>query len=158
MNWYNANKHCKSKGGKLVEIDSKEENTVLVKEINRREYTGKNFWIGLTDQGSGGNWWLASSGLKPSYLNWHGGEPNGRGNQNCARIRIGPYADWKDTWSDIGCAMTFVTNKIPLSSYTYMNGQKVFKTRNHKTTMHALCEFSQPTELPTAEGRLKQMI
>ena len=52
MNWFSANKYCKKEGAKLVEIDSEEENTALVEEINRRGYKDKNmnFWIGLTDR------------------------------------------------------------------------------------------------------------
>ena len=52
MSWFLANEHCKKEGGKLVEIDSEEENTALIKEINRRRYKDKNmnFWIGLTDR------------------------------------------------------------------------------------------------------------
>ena len=103
MNWKNAHNHCKSKGGKLVEIDSEEENTALVEEIKRREYTQKKmiFWIGLTDLGSEGDWRLASSGLKPSYEKWHEGEPNnGYGNEDCASIG---WIGWRDTWSDIIC-------------------------------------------------------
>ena len=38
MTWYAAKDRCKAKGGKLVEIDSEEENTALVDEINRRGY------------------------------------------------------------------------------------------------------------------------
>ena len=52
MSWFDANEHCKNEGGKLVEIDSEEENTALVEEITRRGYKDKNmnFWIGLTDR------------------------------------------------------------------------------------------------------------
>ena len=42
MDWFKANDHCKEKGGKLVEINSKEENTFLVLEINRKGYDNNN--------------------------------------------------------------------------------------------------------------------
>ena len=38
MTWFKAKDHCEREGGKLVEIDSEEENTALVDEINRRGY------------------------------------------------------------------------------------------------------------------------
>ena len=130
MNWWAANSYCKSGGEKLVEIDFEKENTALVEEINRSGYTGKNFWIGLTDWGTEGTWWLASGGLKATYEKWHVGGPNGGVNQNCARIRIGPNPDWKDTWSDINC-------------------EDMYHTKNY---MHALCEYSQKPEDPSTEG------
>ena len=36
MTWFFAKDHCEKEGGKLVEIDSEEENTALVEEINRK--------------------------------------------------------------------------------------------------------------------------
>ena len=42
MTWYAAKDRCKAKGGKLVEIDSEEENTFLVLEINRKGYDDNN--------------------------------------------------------------------------------------------------------------------
>ena len=39
MTWYEAKDHCAGDGGKLVEIDSEEENAALVDEIKRRGYT-----------------------------------------------------------------------------------------------------------------------
>ena len=42
MTWYAAKDRCKAKGGKLVEIDSEEENTFLVLEINRKGYDNDN--------------------------------------------------------------------------------------------------------------------
>ena len=38
MTWSEAKNLCKTKGGKLVEIDSEEENTALVDEIKRKGY------------------------------------------------------------------------------------------------------------------------
>ena len=42
MTWFEAKEHCEGIGGKLVEIDSEEENTALVDEINRRGYDNNN--------------------------------------------------------------------------------------------------------------------
>ena len=103
MTWFEAKDYCEGKGGKLVEIDSEEENTALVEEINRKGYTDRkmNFWIGLTDSKSEGDWRLASSGLRPSYLNWHEDQPNNvGGKEHCARI-----SSWKemDKWFDTDC-------------------------------------------------------
>ena len=39
MTWYEAKDHCAREGGKLVEIDSEEENAALVYETKRRGYT-----------------------------------------------------------------------------------------------------------------------
>ena len=64
MSWFAANEHCKRQGGKLVEIDSEEENSALVDEINKRGYADRkmHFWIGLTEQTEiEGEWRLASS-------------------------------------------------------------------------------------------------
>ena len=70
MTWFEAQEHCEGEGGKLVEIDSEEENTALVVEINRRGYAVKNinFWLGLSDLENDGDWRLASNALKPSEL------------------------------------------------------------------------------------------
>ena len=92
MSWFDAERHCEREGGKLVEIDSEEENRALVEEINRGGYKDRNmhFWVGLNELEADGNWRLASNGLEPTYLNWHEGEPNEGGNEHCARLRIGP--------------------------------------------------------------------
>ena len=70
MNWFEAKAHCKTEGGNLVEIDSKEENTALVEEIKRRGFSDRLFWMGMTDRGSEGEWILETNGSEPSHLNW----------------------------------------------------------------------------------------
>ena len=104
MNWFDAYDHCKSEGGKLVEIESEKENKALIEEIKRKRYTNRhmNFWIGLTDLGSEGDWRLASSGLKPSYVNWHDNQPNNEnGNEDCVIYNV------DQTWYDATCATPF---------------------------------------------------
>ena len=80
MNWFDANDLCKTEGGKLVEIDSEEENTALVEEMIKQGYGWKNmhFWMGLTDMKSEGDWIFESSGKNPSYKNWNTMEANNR--------------------------------------------------------------------------------
>ena len=136
LSWFDAEEHCNNEGGKLVEIDSEEENTALVDEINRRGYSDRNmhFWIGLNELEVDGDWRLASNGLEPTYLNWHAGEPNEEGSEHCARLRIGPSPYWRDTWSDVGCSVTsIIQGPYPAVS------------------MHALCEFETSTESPPTE-------
>ena len=133
MTWFEAKDHCESEGGKLVEINSSEENTALVDEIKSKGYSNQNmnmnFWMGLTDLGNEGDWILASNSLKPPYTNWDidTDQPNnGGGNEHCARIRTKPNSD-SDTWSDLDCNSTRAAYS-PLPS------------------MHALCEFDSPKE------------
>ena len=165
MSWFAAKEHCEGEGGKLVEIDSEEENLALVEEINKRGYVDRNmhFWIGLTDlkndtaeeedknyeddkddeddeddgdDRDDGDWRLASSGLKPSYLNWHEGEPEEGGNEHCARLRTGNTSSWKDMWSDVDCNVHQII-------------QGTFPAPPQLVSLHALCEFDPSKENPS---------
>ena len=125
MSWFVANDHCKGKGGKLVEIDSEEEQVALDQEIIRRGYRNTNrrmnFWMGLTDAESEGNWRLASNGLKPTFLSWHHSEPNdSEEGEDCAS-----WSGGLKSWYDIDCTKTF--------------------TKNNPVNMSALCEFDSST-------------
>ena len=70
--WFEANKTCKNRGARLVEIDSAKENDQIVREIKRRGYKERHFWIGSTDLKQEGIWRLESTGQKPGYTNWTG--------------------------------------------------------------------------------------
>ena len=135
MNWFKAKDHCEAEGGKLVEIDSPEENAALAEEIENRGLTDRNFWIGLTDRASEGDWRLASSGLEPSFKNWGLGEPNNAMglNEDCAQFSM--YYLSKTKWMDIDC------NK-DTTTFT-------------RRSLHPLCEFEfekSPTRSPLSEG------
>ena len=60
MSWHQANDYCKRSGGKLVEINSDEENRAIVEEIERKGYRHRKmyFWMGLTDLSEEGTWKL----------------------------------------------------------------------------------------------------
>merc|ERR1712037_115960 len=74
---------------RLVEIDSAEENRAIDAEMQRRNSFSQkiNFWLGITDRHSEGDWVLESTGKSVNFTNWNSGEPNnGNGNpgsENC---------------------------------------------------------------------------
>ena len=72
----------------LVEIDSAEENSVIIAEIKRRNFASEKieFWLGITDRHSEGHWVLESTGKSVVFTDWHSGEPNNNGPKHCAII------------------------------------------------------------------------
>ena len=82
-----------------------------------------HFWMGLSDVKREGDWRLASNNLKPSYLNWHWGQPTNSTDKNCARLRTGPNNSRKDTWADAKCMI------------------ETFPWKNVTISFHALCEY-----------------
>ena len=134
MSWFEAIDYCKSVGGKLVEIDSEEENAAIVEEINRGGYKNRSrfFWIGLTDANKEGTWKLASNGSKATFLNWNSRQPDDYdGNEDCAHLRTGGCPDWiLNDWADLDCNKTMV--KITCNFQT---------EAEYEFSMNALCEF-----------------
>ena len=54
MNWHMAKAACKERSGYLVEVDSHDENILLVAEKKRRNL--RHLWIGLNDVDDEGVW------------------------------------------------------------------------------------------------------
>ena len=95
--------------------------------------------MGLNDLKSEGDWRLASNdSKKPSYLNWHEGKPSNRTDEDCARLRIGPFPEWKNTWADEVCT-TETVNYQSHGSYS----------------QHALCEYDSWTTSSTDDTTTK---
>ena len=95
LNWIGARNFCSNNDGRLVEIDSEDENRVMRDYLNQT--TRCCSWIGLTDAGSEGVWRWTSTGLSPAYTNWGSGEPNNHGgNENCVNINGQRYGLWND--------------------------------------------------------------
>ena len=58
MSQPNAQKFCRAALSQLVEVNSREENEAIKAEINRRGFRSRKveFWMGVTDRQSEGNW------------------------------------------------------------------------------------------------------
>ena len=69
MKWSEAVDFCKDVGGKLLEIDSTEEDEDVTTIVTAQYGPGHAwFWLGLTDAAREGDWRLASTGVVPQYL------------------------------------------------------------------------------------------
>eukprot|EP00092_Neocalanus_flemingeri_P081679 GFUD01102073.1.p1 GENE.GFUD01102073.1~~GFUD01102073.1.p1 ORF type:complete len:277 (+),score=66.81 GFUD01102073.1:57-887(+) len=100
--WYEAREKCKEIGGYLVEINSQEEQDLIVSTSQALGWDGLKLtiWLVLNDIKTEGKWvWDHSQKrVNDGYTNWHVGEPNNSGNEDCA------HTGWKwNIWNDIPC-------------------------------------------------------
>ncbi|XP_050924431.1 CD209 antigen-like protein E isoform X5 [Lates calcarifer] len=107
--WKESRSFCKRRGGDLVKIDSREEQSFLEKTVRKKmDHDEDLFWIGLTDSKTEGEWlWVDDSPLNTSLSfwmtwepdNWTVDDPDG---ENCARI--GAIRDYDlIRWYDRSC-------------------------------------------------------
>ncbi|XP_025758272.1 CD209 antigen-like protein A isoform X6 [Oreochromis niloticus] len=94
--WNKSRDECRAKGGDLVKIDSREEQSFLerrLRDVMTRDED--KFWIGLTDSAAEGRWvWVDGSSLDQSLKFWSRNEPdNWKGHngehpdgEDCARM------------------------------------------------------------------------
>lgn len=101
LSWSKADELAKNKGGYLMEVNSSDEQKIVIELL---EYGSKpQYWIGGTDKDSEGTWkWVNGNGI--SYSNWASGEPN---NTNNTEHYMGVYSngtwnDFQDEHSDVG--------------------------------------------------------
>ncbi|XP_065326506.1 natural killer cells antigen CD94-like [Pelmatolapia mariae] len=101
--WNESSTECITKGGDLVKIDSKEEQSFLRIAIQQKiESNDDLFWIGLTDSAVEGRWlWVDGSPLNESLTfwffhepdDWTGEDPDG---EDCAKMG-------QTYWFDFSC-------------------------------------------------------
>lgn len=132
--WSDAAACSASRGGKLLEINSQQEQDAVFQEINNVFFDHTNtvapdgggasyIWLGGNDSGSEGNWvwngdndsqtspfWIGTSSGSPvngSYENW-GNEPDNWNNQDGLALAV---TDWPlgqaGQWNDV-----FITNQL----------------------------------------------
>lgn len=89
--WNKAQDYCKSLGGHLVTITSKEENKFLNSIVKNNKL--KNMWIGAEKKGENFKW---VTGEKWSYTNWDAGEPNNVFNMQNAVMMYTASGKWND--------------------------------------------------------------
>uniref|UniRef100_A0A3B4Y7V5 C-type lectin domain-containing protein n=1 Tax=Seriola lalandi dorsalis TaxID=1841481 RepID=A0A3B4Y7V5_SERLL len=94
--WEDSRNECKRRGGDLVKIDSREEQSFLKNRLQKMDNRDK-FWIGLTDSAVEGEWlWVDGSQLSKSFWfwqepdNWRLENPDG---EDCARMGEGWWWD-----------------------------------------------------------------
>ena len=85
----------------LVNIGSADENDFIEKNI-----LGGNldYWIGLTDSETEGNWKWANGATLTGYNNWASYQPNDYKGQDCAAIKGATQNSGK--WHDVSCYFT----------------------------------------------------
>ncbi|BFZ21758.1 hypothetical protein BsWGS_24796 [Bradybaena similaris] len=105
MTWQDAASMCRLSGGYLAEINTAEENTLIVNQIRTihtsfYDHVGSH-WIGSTDMFREGSWnWFSNDGWIGPFRNWAPGQPdNAGGIEHCLEIR--PAFDYK--WNDYMC-------------------------------------------------------
>ncbi|XP_076321669.1 lymphocyte antigen 75-like isoform X2 [Tachypleus tridentatus] len=85
--WLEAVEICQKEGAQLVEIDFsiEQEQTFLFSKLQKAHFT--DYWIGLREHQSKGNWMYSDSSILPKDFNlWGEGEPNSLFLLECARI------------------------------------------------------------------------
>ena len=105
--WRYARLNCQNFGGKLVKIESEDENKFI-----KTQYLsggGGRYWIGLSDIDNEGDWrWTDGTGIA-GYEKWRSGQPNNyENNQHCGAILKGKYygANYNAEWNDEKCSLT----------------------------------------------------
>ena len=70
VRWSKAKEYCQDLGGKLVEIESAEENEAIVEEIKKHSWSKelKQFWMGLTDRRHEGFFVIESTGQQHTHI------------------------------------------------------------------------------------------
>ncbi|XP_057559517.1 C-type lectin domain family 4 member E [Hippopotamus amphibius kiboko] len=99
MTWTASLKNCSSMGAHLVVINTQEEQEFLYHTKPKR----KEFYIGLTDQVTEGQWqWVDGTPFTKSLSFWDIGEPNNIVTvEDCATIR--DSSNPRQNWNDVPC-------------------------------------------------------
>ncbi|XP_066265875.1 C-type lectin lectoxin-Lio3-like [Branchiostoma lanceolatum] len=106
--WSEAAAVCEQDGGLLAMPKDEEMHQACV-ALKNNINSGVNFWIGLTDAQTEGQWrYVDGSGIT-SFNKWNPGEPNNLSTENCAHY----YP--QNTWNDLSCGtrMRFICQTVP---------------------------------------------
>ena len=97
-----SRKFCEKFNSHLVEINSEEENTAILAEIGQQGFHSRNieFWLGITDRHSEGNWVLESTGESLPFSKWETSQPDDGGEgEDCAHL--GSTGKWNDRFCEV---------------------------------------------------------
>uniref|UniRef100_A0A7N6AMN1 C-type lectin domain-containing protein n=1 Tax=Anabas testudineus TaxID=64144 RepID=A0A7N6AMN1_ANATE len=116
--WNQSRDYCRCRGGDLVKIDSREEQSFLELRLRTKMEDGDDkFWIGLTDSKEEGKWlWVDDSPLNTSLAFWGNTQPdNWTGNngenlpegEDCVLMGKKSGADDLKCWADVFCKSNY---------------------------------------------------
>ncbi len=92
LDWAAAADACETHGGRLARVDS-----VALAVALGAKFGHERWWLGANDREKEGEWrW--DDGRLADYGHWADGEPNSRGNEDCAS-----WAAVNGTWIDAPC-------------------------------------------------------
>ena len=96
MKWLHARNYCNARGYRLVSLTSASEhgNVALQAEAFK---PNKNWWLGLSDKASEGNFTWETGEPYGSFTAWGGPNPNNDGNEDCAELKTKGVHRWNDT-------------------------------------------------------------
>ncbi|KAI5106763.1 C-type lectin domain family 4 member F-like isoform X2 [Silurus meridionalis] len=98
--WSESRQNCKEKGADLVIINNREEQDIV--EVWRR---GEGAWIGANDRNNEGIWkWVDGTAVSDGF--WSSGEPNSKGEEDCAVS--GYRSEPVPNWVDISCDSQYI--------------------------------------------------
>ncbi|XP_028304431.1 low affinity immunoglobulin epsilon Fc receptor-like [Gouania willdenowi] len=98
--WSSARSYCQNKGADLVVINSREEMVFL----NSMYSSGKEVWIGLTDEGVEGKWvWVDGSPLTLTF--WGPNQPNSHNGKQQDCVEIWHQKTGIGEWNDESCTI-----------------------------------------------------
>ena len=92
QSWQQIQEFCRNWGGTLAVhgVKTRENRKTLIQNLS----INFNFWIGVNDIASEGNWvWVNGERASSSELIWYSGQPNGGRNQNCVGVHGNPTSD-----------------------------------------------------------------
>ncbi|XP_026203100.1 C-type lectin domain family 4 member E-like, partial [Anabas testudineus] len=116
--WNQSRDDCRHGGGDLVKIDSREEQSFLVRRLREKMNDDYDkFWIGLTDSQEEDKWlWVDDSPLNTSFLFWNDTQPdnwpgiNGENlpeGEDCVVMGKKSGVDDLKCWFDISCQWSY---------------------------------------------------
>ncbi len=98
MTWQEASSLAQESGGYLVTVNDQAENDFVRDSYRSHLEEGADIlWLGNNDIAVEGQW-VWENGEQVGYENWHVGEPNDEGGQDCGHMW---YMD--GTWDDTVC-------------------------------------------------------
>ena len=105
QSWQQSQNICRNWGGTLAVhgVKTRENRKTLIQNLSIGNI---NFWIGVNDIASEGNWlWVNGKRASSSELIWRSGEPNGGRNENCVFVSGQP--SFVELAFDHSCATSY---------------------------------------------------